>query len=95
MTIRQTLKDKAIASQGVGDSKNNVQGTLKEERNEHSSINVPEDIYPNYTAILPYFRYKSRPYKEEFVQVSGTFCKDCAQINLDALLKRPYKTVTS
>jgi hypothetical protein len=93
MPIKQTLKDKVITSQGVGHSRHDMQGILKEEKNEGSSINGPEDIYPDYTTILPRFRYSSGPHKKEVVHVQGTLCKDCAQIDLDALLKRPHKTV--
>lgn len=53
MHMKQTRKDKAITSHGVGHSRHDVQGELTEEENEHSSINGLEDIYPDYTAILP------------------------------------------
>jgi hypothetical protein len=93
MPLKQTLKDKAIASQGVGHSRHDMQGTLKEEKNDGTSNNGSEDIYPDYTAILPHFRYSSGPHNKEVVHVQGTLCKDCAQIDLDALLKRQHKTV--
>ena len=92
MPIKQTLKDKVIAIQGVGHSRHGVQETLKEEKNERSSINGPEDIYPDYIAILPRFNYSSRSHNEEVVHIQGTLCKDCAQIDLDALLNWPHKT---
>lgn len=91
--IKQTLRDKVIASQGVGQSRNDAQGTLKEEKNERSSIDGLEDIYPDYTTILSHSHYSSGPDNKEVVQVQGTLCKDCAQIDLDTLLKRPHKTV--
>ena len=93
LPVKQTLKDKVIASRGVSHSRHDAQGTLKEEKNKRSSINGPEDIYPDYTAILPRFRYSSGPHNKEVVHVQSTLCKDCAQIGLDALLKRPHKTI--
>jgi hypothetical protein len=38
MPIKQTLKDKVKASQGVRHGRHHVQGTLKEEKNERSSV---------------------------------------------------------
>ena len=93
MPIKQTLKDKVIARQGVGHSRNDEQGTSKEEKNGLSRIDGPADIYPDYTAILPRLCYSSGPHNREVVQAQDTLCKDCAQIDLDMLLKRPHKTV--
>ncbi|KAH7416768.1 heterokaryon incompatibility protein-domain-containing protein [Cadophora sp. MPI-SDFR-AT-0126] len=93
MPKKQTLKYKAIASQAVGDSRQHVQGALTEEKDEHDSSNGPEPIYPDYTAILPRFHYSSVTQNKQVVQVQGTLCQDCAQIDIDTLLKRPHKTI--
>lgn len=93
MPIKQTLKDKVIASKCIKDSKIDTQETLKEEENKRTSIDGPEDIYPDYTAIPSHFRYSSGSHNKEVAQSQRTLCKDCAQLDLDTLFKRPHKTV--
>jgi hypothetical protein len=75
----------------LGTAKLMRKGTLKEVENKRTSMDGPEDIYPDYTTIPSHFRYSSGSHSKEVARSERTLCKDW--LDLDTLLKRPHKAV--